>query len=258
MTVKDLPPEKLEDARRRAVQLRISGYTLAETSAQTGLSVPTITKVFKAFENGGWAAIKPAPRGRKAGEGSGLSAEQQLQLRERLLHPPQLGLWSREAVVAEAADLLGARISERAVSRLLQEWQLDCAPLKVRKPKGVRNPVARWYKQQYEPFLQWADHCQARVLLASCHPARRSPDTFQLCLQTTQRKLLWLETSSWPVEAWLIDVLERLLAQADRPLAICLQGLDLSRAKQIQAWLDQHETQIKLITVPAEVELRSS
>ncbi|WP_432697911.1 helix-turn-helix domain-containing protein [Marinobacterium sp. YM272] len=258
MAIKDLAPKNLEQARIRAVQLRISGYTLAETSAQTGLSVPTITKVFKAFENGGWAAIKPAPRGRKAGEGSGLSTEQQQRLRERLLEPPVTGLWGRETVAAEVASLFGVQISERAVSRLLQEWHLDCPALKVRKPKGVRNPAARWYRQEYEPLLEWAELHQASLLLAYCQPARRSPDTFQLYLQTALRKQLWLETSHWPTESWLIDVLERLLAQKKAPLALCLAGLDLWRASRLQAWLDQHDTRINLIAVPPEVELRSS
>ncbi|WP_243642363.1 helix-turn-helix domain-containing protein [Marinobacterium mangrovicola] len=258
MAIKDLSPKNLEKARVRAVQLRISGYTLAETSAQTGLSVPTITKVFKAFESGGWAAIKPAPRGRKAGEGSGLSAEQQQQLRERLLEPPVTGLWSREAVATEVARLLGVQVSERAISRLLDEWHLDCPALKVRKPKGVRNTPAHWYRHEYEPLLAWGEQHQASLLLAFCRPARRSPDTFQLSLQTSLRKQLWLESSHWPTESWLIQVLERLIAQKKTPLALCLAGLDLRRADRLWAWLNEHETQIKLIAVPPEVELRSS
>lgn len=258
MAIKDLAPKNLEQARIRAVQLRISGYTLAETSAQTGLSVPTITKVFKAFEKGGWAAIKPAPRGRKAGEGSGLSAEQQQRLREGLLQPPLTGLWSREAVAKEAESLFGVQISERAVSRLLQEWHLDCPALKVPKPKGVRNPAARWYRQDYEPLLEWAERHQASLLLANCQPARRSPDTFQFYLQTSLRKQLWLESSHWPTENWLIEVMERSLAEQKMPLALCLRGLDLRRASQFKAWLDQHKTQINLIAVPPEVELLSS
>jgi len=258
LPVKHLAPEKLKQARRRAVQMRLSGHTLADTATETGLSVPTIIKVFKAFESGGWAAIKPAQRGRKAGEGSGLSTAQQQRLRERLLQPPPTGLWSREAVVAEVEHLLGQKVSERAVSRLLDTWHLNGPALKVRKPKGVRNPAARWYKHQYEPLLSWARQQGANLLLACCQVAQTAPDTYQLCLQTTQRKQLWLESSHWPTESWLIEALERLLVSELGPVAVCLSGLDLSRAHQLHAWLDKHGHLIHLISVPVSVELESA
>lgn len=258
MGVKDLAPKNLEEARKRGVQLRLSGHSLAEIAALTGLSVPTITKVFKAFEAGGWAAIKPAPRGRKAGEGSGLTAEQQQQLGQRLLAPPASGLWSREAVVAEVKSLLGVNISERAAARLLDGWGLNTPAFKVIKPKGVRNPAARWYRQQYQPLLDWVEKVGAEMLMADCHPARRNPDSFQLCLHTPLRKQLWLETLDWPVESWLIEVFERALQMQVQPLAICLSGLDLSRAEQLHRWLSDHQDALHLVAVPAEVELRSS
>ncbi|HMM87094.1 MAG TPA: hypothetical protein PKC53_16625, partial [Azohydromonas sp.] len=76
-TTKDFAPNKSDDVetalgelnqrRRRAVELRLSGHSLAQTRAETGLSAPTIIAAYKAFLAGGWPAIAVKGRGRAAG-----------------------------------------------------------------------------------------------------------------------------------------------------------------------------------------------
>ena len=47
----------------------------------TGLSYPTVRKAIDLFDAGGWAAIKPAARGRSKGDGRLLSAQQEASVR---------------------------------------------------------------------------------------------------------------------------------------------------------------------------------
>lgn len=56
--------EALNERRLNAVKLRLSGQSIAETAAKTGLSQPTVIRAFKAYQAGGWNAVPVGPRGR--------------------------------------------------------------------------------------------------------------------------------------------------------------------------------------------------
>lgn len=252
MTIKHLTPKKLSDARTRAVELRLAGHTLAQTAAATGLSAPTIIKAVKLFRAGGWAALAPAPRGRKSGQGASLSAEQQRQLQQRLQEPPPEGLWNRGRVTHWARETFGVALSERAVDRLLADLGLDLPPLQLPAP-GRRQPFARWYRQQWQPLLEWADRAGARVVLAWCRAV--APGLYQIGFQIGARKRCWLLSGDWPSEAWLQAALERLQADQSSPLLLCLKGLELSRAHALNSWLQMHTQSIRLACLPANIEL---
>ena len=71
---------QLNAQRRRAVQLRVDGHSLARVRAETGLSVPTIIGAFKAFTEGGWHAVDVGARGRPQGIGRALTQAQEAEL----------------------------------------------------------------------------------------------------------------------------------------------------------------------------------
>jgi transposase len=56
---------ELTSKKRDAVRLRLSGLSLAQVKAQTGLSVPTIIKAVEQFKASGWQGLTPEGRGRK-------------------------------------------------------------------------------------------------------------------------------------------------------------------------------------------------
>jgi len=56
--------QELNERRVSAVKLRLSGVSVAETAALTGLSQPTVIAALKAYRSGGWGAVPVAPRGR--------------------------------------------------------------------------------------------------------------------------------------------------------------------------------------------------
>ena len=72
--------------------------------AMTGLRYPTVRGVIDRFEAGGWAAVRPALRGRSRGDGRVLSAAQEEAIQRLIIdkRPEQLkmefSLWSRAAV----------------------------------------------------------------------------------------------------------------------------------------------------------------
>ena len=79
---------QLNAQRRRAVQLRVDGLSLARVREETGLSVPTIIGAFKAFTEGGWHAVDVGARGRPQGTGRALTQAQEAQLALLALYGP--------------------------------------------------------------------------------------------------------------------------------------------------------------------------
>lgn len=236
--------------------MRLAGKTLAETSQATGLSAPTIIKAFKAFEKGGWSALQPERAGRKPGQGSALSGEQQLSIRQKLLQPTDARLWSREDLVVEIKNSMGLTVSERAVGRLLEQWGLECPQWHIREPKGVRNPAALWYRHQYQPLMKWAEATEATLVRADCQAIPEWPGHIGLWFQTQHRKQLWWVTDHWPTEPWLILALQA-LQNTLGPVAICLRGLDLSRAADFNKWLKTQADTQRLIEVPASMDTQT-
>jgi sulfate adenylyltransferase subunit 2 len=61
---RNIPVEMLNERRLTAVKLRMAGESVAATAERTGLSEPTVIAAYKAYQQGGWAAVPVAARGR--------------------------------------------------------------------------------------------------------------------------------------------------------------------------------------------------
>jgi len=127
---------QLNAQRRRAVQLRVDGRSLAQIRLETGLSVPTIIKAFKAFTAGGWRAVDVGARGRPQGSGRAMTAAQERELALLALYgPPEkaglaASLWSADAVQAAAHARFGVELHARAAARCLARWGLSLVALR--------------------------------------------------------------------------------------------------------------------------------
>ncbi len=58
MDSRRLPEAALNERRRRAVKLRLAGVSIRETAIQCELSTNTVMRSHRAYEQGGWAAVK--------------------------------------------------------------------------------------------------------------------------------------------------------------------------------------------------------
>ena len=69
--------EQLHERRKQVVRLHKKGIKIMKIVKLTGLTYPTVRGTIDRFEEGGWAAIRPARRGRPKGDGGVLSAAQE-------------------------------------------------------------------------------------------------------------------------------------------------------------------------------------
>jgi transposase len=106
-------------------------------------------KAIDLFNAGGWPAIKPAPRGRSAGDWRRLSAEQGASARRTISdkRPEQLkmefALWARGAVMQFIEREFGIRLSIRATGEYLRRWGFT-----------PQKPINRAYEQRPEAVKQ--------------------------------------------------------------------------------------------------------
>ena len=96
--------EQLHERRKQVVRLHKKAIKIMTIVEMTGLSYPAVRAVIDLFDAGGWAAIRPACRGRSKGDGRVLSQAQEQAIQSLIIQnrPEQLKmdfcLWSRAAV----------------------------------------------------------------------------------------------------------------------------------------------------------------
>ena len=141
-----LPEAALNERRRRAVKLRLAGVLIRETASQWELSTNTVMRSHRAYEVGGWAAVKVKRGYHTTGSGRLLSAEEeqavQWLIQDRT--PDQLkmnyALWTRQAVSELIEVRTGVRMQVRTVSEYLKRW--GYTPQKPLKKAQEQSPAA--------------------------------------------------------------------------------------------------------------------
>jgi sulfate adenylyltransferase subunit 2 len=244
---------ELNALRRRAVQLRVDGRSLTQIRGETGLSVPTIIKAFKAFTEGGWHAVDVGARGRPSGVGRAMSVARERELAETaLVETPEaagldVALWTADALQELARRRWGLLLHSRAVARCLARWGLSLVA--VRHSVGAAPDRAAW-------LAEHAPHAGrpaiARVWWAGALPSPFSgaPSGNGLVVAADARGLVaWLPVAEVARQDTWIDFLGRLAQLHDRPVTVWLHGLDLRRAAELMAWA-RAQPRLELVDCP--------
>ena len=142
--------ERLHERRKQVVRLHCKGYKVMQIVDLCGLSYPAVRAAIDRYKVGGLAAIKPAVRGRRAGQGRALNAEQEHALRKLICdkRPEQLkmefALWSRAAVMQLIEQEYGIKLTVRGVGKYLARWGFT-----------AQKPIKKAYEQRPEAVQAW-------------------------------------------------------------------------------------------------------
>jgi transposase len=271
--------EALNERRRRAVKLRLSGMKLDDVAAQAELSKGTIIAAVKAYRAGGWSAVKVGERGRSTGDGRTLDAEQEAALRRLICDktPEQLkmgfALWSRGAVAQLIEQQYGIRMPVRSVGHYLKRWGFT--PQKPIKKAYEQRPaeVKAWLEDEYPAIaerakeegaeIHWGDETGLRsddVRGRGYAPKGQTP-VIRVCSKrenlslistvTNQGKVRWMVFDGALNAATLIGFFKRLIKEAQRKLFLILDNLKVHHAKVVRQWLAEHTAQIEVFYLPS-------
>ena len=232
----------LNTRRKRAVQLRVDGWSLSRIQQATGLSVPTIIRACQAFTAGGWSAINVGSRGRPRGDGRALTARQEQDLRQAALQqPPEAQgltqpLWDASGLQALALQRHGVALNPRALARLLERWGLALHPLRERAEAQAAS--LQWLQSAWVPALADARQGGPRPLWAGAlrHADQAAPGGLLVAV-TPRGSVSWLPVAQLATEATYLDFFIRLASLPEAPWRVFLHGPDLSRARSVTTWL---------------------
>ena len=269
----------LNERRRRAVKLRLSGMKLAEVSAQTELSAPTIIAAHKAYLGGGWKAVAVKRRGRRVGEGRRLTAEQERAIRRMIVEktPDQLklefALWNRVAVRELIEAQFGLLLPVRTVGHYLKRWGFT--PQKPIRRAYEQRPaeVQRWLETDYPAIakrakregaeIHWGDETGLRsddVRGRGYAPRGQTPvirvnhrreSLSLISTVTNQGKVRWMAFEGAMNAQKLIGFFKRLVKDAPSKVFLILDNLRVHHALKVKAWLNKHHDLIEVFYLPS-------
>ncbi|MHB1669758.1 IS630-like element ISCARN41 family transposase [Acidovorax temperans] len=272
--------EQLHERRKQVVRLHKKGIKIMQIVAMTGLSYPAVRRVVDLYSGGGWAAIRPTPRGRDPGAGRLLTAEQEESLRHTIIdkRPEQLKmdfcLWSRAAVGLLIAQQHGIELPVRTVGKYLKRWGFT-----------PQKPIKKAYEQRPEAVQTWLDghdpaiEAQAKAEGGEIHwgdetalvntdvrgrsyaPAGQTPVAYapggtrqklsMIATVTNQGKTRWMITCEAFNAGKLIEFLQALVKDAGRKVFLILDNLRVHHSKPVKEWVAQRKQHIEVFDLPS-------
>jgi len=271
--------EALNERRRRAVKLRLSGMKLDDIAAQAELSKGTIIAAVKAYHAGGWPAVAVGARGRGEGDGRRQSEEQEQAIRRLICDktPDQMkmpfALWSRAAVMELIQQQCGIQLPVRMVGHYLKRWGFT--PQKPIKKAYEQRPaqVKAWLDEEYPAIAQraseegaeihWGDETGLRsddVRGRGYAPKGKTP-VVRVCNKreslslistvTNQGKMRWMIFDGALDAKTLIGFFKRLIKEAQRKIYLILDNLKAHHAKLVKARVASHKEEIEVFYLPS-------
>jgi transposase len=272
--------EQLHERRKQVVRLHRKGQGVMAIVGMTGLSYPAVRLAIDLYEEGGYAALKPTPRGRTSGEGRMLTAEQEEAIRRTICdkRPEQLkmefALWNRAAVMQLIERECGIKLSVRGVGNYLKRWGFT--PQKPIKKAYEQRPeaVKKWLEEEYPDIEQrakaedaeihWGDETavvNTDVRGRSYAPKGQTPVAYavggtrqklsMIATVTNQGKTRWMIIEDAFNSDKLIEFLEALIKDAGKKVFLILDNLRVHHSKPVKAWLEENKEKIECVYLPS-------
>lgn len=271
--------EARQELRYQVVRMKKKKIKAAVISQTTDLSVETISRIWTMYKSGGKKAIELKKRGRKEGEKRDLSPEQEAHIVKQLIDktPQQLkfkyALWTRESVQKLIEHEYDIKMPISTVGKYLQRWEFTAqVPIKRAYERNDAK-VRQWLDEEYPEIeklskeehaeIQWADET-ACVSLPSVikgyapkgktpvleHTAKRFK--INMISSITNRGKLRFMVYDQNMDAELfITFLERLIESSDKKVFLILDNLRVHHSKIVKAWVEEHQSDIRLFYLPA-------
>jgi len=274
-----LSVEAQEERRRAAVRMKEDGSALAEITETLGISESTICRTWKAYQEGGEAALRSGQRGRRAGEQRHLSAEDEKKIQRKIIDrlPEQMkldfALWTRDAVRQLIAQETEIDMPIRTVGEYLKRWGFT--PQKPLKFAYERKPelVKKWLDEDYPKICRKAKREKADIFWGDetglrsgdvrgrgfapkghtpvIHATAKYENLSMVSAITNKGKVHWMIVDGTVNIDRFLEFLKGLIKNRHRKVFLILDNLKVHHGKPVAKWAKENKARIELFYLPA-------
>ena len=272
-------PESVYELKKVALKLRKKNKSVKEIAEITGLSDQTVRDLFKKYDKGGIAAIKPQKRGRKWGEKRHLRPAQEQEILKQLVdhNPEQFKikgcLWTRSSVRELIKRKYGIAMPIRTVGEYLRRWGLTVQRPAKQAINQKPEQVEAWLNEQYPAIhaeakaekaeIFWGDETAVQNVANYARGYAPKGQTPVVKVQakkmhinmisaiSNQGKLHFLLYSDAINSDRLISFMQAIVKTSDgRKVYLILDNLKVHHSKKVSEWVEEHNNQIRLFHLP--------
>ncbi|WAL65436.1 helix-turn-helix domain-containing protein [Amycolatopsis cynarae] len=233
---RSLPPQVLEDLRRRAVAAVESGVPQVQVALLYGVSRKTVGVWVRAYRMRGADSFRARKRGRRSGEQLALSPVQQSWIVKLIDSgpPDELGLdhrlWTRQAVAELIDREFRVGLSSTTVGQYFVRWGIlpEANLLHTLRGSGMRTA-------EEAPWLP----CAEVLWVAWLSPRRPAAEhgVRHVLAAVSNRGVLYFLAATEPFDAAAVhDFLRRLVTQLDRPVNVVIRWWPVQHFDVLLSW----------------------
>jgi len=272
--------EVLHERRKQVIRLHQKGTKPMAIVKLTGLSWSGVNVAKNLYKQGGWAALKPRTRGRKADYGRKLTREQEKRIQQLICEkrPEQLkmefALWTRVAVRQLIELQFDVRLGVRTVGDYLHRWGFTPQKPIKKAYEQCDKAVKQWLDEDYPAIakkakregaeIHWCDETAVMntdVRGRSYAPRGQTPTTravwgkrekfSMISAVTNQGRCHWMMIEGSFNSDRLIEFVGYLIKDNKYKVYLILDNLRVHHSKPVKEWLEEHKSQIEAHYLPS-------
>jgi transposase len=270
--------DELYTIRKQVIRLKKQGKKGSEIAEIVGIYETRISQIWKAYQAGGLAGIKPQTSGRKKDTGRRLTPEEEREIQATIISktPDQIKmagfLWTRAKICAHIKQKYRKAIVPQVISRYLKRWGLTCQrPTKRAYGQDIAR-IERFKKEEYPVIakrakeesadIYWGDETgisnaenyergfapkgQPPVLPVETKRARLN----MISAITNKGSVRFMIYDKTMTRQLLLDFMKRLIKDAPRKVFLILDNLRVHHGKIVAKWLGENSDKIEIFFLP--------
>ncbi len=210
----------MNTAKIQAIELRETGLSVRAVAARTGLSVPTVVALHKAFLSGGMTAVLARKPGRpRRPQGDFVDG----------MHEPKALVGLRPEVLSDASGQAHALWTLPLLAQWLESQR--------KKPVNARAAARLWRQWGWAPT--WPETRMTDAWQAQVHGPLRGGG-WMLCCRSPKHSVYWLTLDGLPMARDYLDWFARLLRLQPEGVVLQLHLPGIHFIEGLAAWLALH------------------
>ena len=267
-------PETRRTIKEQTIRLHAKGKKEAEIADSLNISDQAVSRIVRAYKKEGMHSVKEKTRGRKHGEKRTLTPQQEKEIQRIIIDkcPDQVKiaacLWTRAAIQQLIKNKYGINIPLRSISNYLDRWGMTCQrptrkaysqdDVKLKTFMNETYPAIAAKAKKENAEIYWGDETginNQEYHVGGFAPKGQTPTVPSFSKiekinmisainnMGTCRFMCYEDNMT---QQRFIEFMTRLIKDSARKVLFIVDNLRVHHGKLVQAWLDEHKSQIEV------------